>query len=46
MHIEGKIRVSLEFCDAALGGDASKPRCVASNAVIIRIANNGGLQQR
>ena len=34
---EGKIRIFLEFCDEALGGDSAKPRCVASNAVIIRI---------
>jgi hypothetical protein len=42
---EGRIRVSLSFCDTAFGGDSAKPRCVDSNAIILRIRKEAGGRQ-
>jgi len=42
---EGRIRVSLSFCDTAFGGDSAKPRCVDSNAIILRIRKDAGGRQ-
>jgi hypothetical protein len=39
---EGRIRVSLTFCDTAFGGDSAKPRCVDSDAIILRIRREAG----
>lgn len=39
---EGKIRVSVEFCDRGFGGDSAKPRCVESNAVILTVRREPG----
>lgn len=34
---DGKIRVTLIFCDRALGGDSAKPHCTESNGVILTV---------
>jgi len=42
---EGKIRVTLDVCDTAFGGDAAKPRCIASNGIILHVFREAGATQ-